>query len=111
MPDKLVVPPSEHNVRVRMIDSTSRFTIRAECFFQPSEPDQYFQVPNTSYLIEHEPSGRKIMFDLGVRKDYWNLPKVMLHRLSLDIIKDVRADFDLPSILTGSGVALEEICK
>lgn len=112
MPDKLIVPPSENTVRVRMIDSTARFTLRAESFFQPSQPGlQYYEVPDVAFMIEHEPSGRAVMFDLGVRKDYWNLPKVMLHRLSTEVISNVKVDRDVPDILRDNGIALEKICE
>lgn len=35
--------------------------------------------PSFSFLIEHE-SGRKLVFDLGVRKDYWNLSDYLVER-------------------------------
>ncbi|KEF52376.1 uncharacterized protein A1O9_11617 [Exophiala aquamarina CBS 119918] len=110
MPDKLTVPPSENTVRVRMIDSTARFTLQAESFFEPSQRGlQCYEVPDVAFLIDHEPSGRAVMFDLGVRKDYWNLPKVMLHRLSTDIISNVKIDSDVPDILLENGIMLEKI--
>ena len=31
-------------------------------------------VPSFSFLIEHPPTGRKFLFDLGVRKDPENFP-------------------------------------
>lgn len=51
--------------------------------------------PSYSFLIEHPPSGRKLLFDLGVRKDWENASPACVNMIkhistTLDIKKDVR---------------------
>lgn len=43
------------------------------------------EVPSFAFLIEHPPSGRKVLFDLGLRKDWENLsPAAVAMAKSLD---------------------------
>lgn len=63
-----------------------------------------------AFLIEHEPSGKKVMFDLGIRKDYWNLPVVLQKRLG-QMIPGLRVERDVTEILEEKGIGLRDICK
>ncbi|KIW17241.1 hypothetical protein PV08_04432 [Exophiala spinifera] len=102
-------PASQHTVRVRLIDTTSVLTIKAESFVKPASKGlDLLNVTNAAFLIEHEASNRKIMFDLGVRKDYWNLPPIIQKRLGI-IIPSLRVDTDIPTILQDNGISLGSI--
>lgn len=109
---KLELPVSQQIVRVRMVDTSCTLTIKSKSFVDPTLPGQEsLEVPDNSFLIEHEGSGQKLMFDLGIRKDYWNLPPVVLGRLSTGIaIPSLRVDRDVSEILVENSVPLEEIC-
>ena len=61
-----------------------------------------------AYLIEHEASGKKAMFDLGTRKDYWNSPPFTMRRIEA-AIPGVRIDADVTEILQDKGMKLSEI--
>lgn len=41
----------------------------------------YLDCPAFSFLIEHPSTGRKLLFDLGVRKDWENLPQSIVKRI------------------------------
>ncbi|RFU33662.1 hypothetical protein B7463_g2685, partial [Scytalidium lignicola] len=93
-PLDLKIPPSSKTVHVRVINTTSRIrNIPANRFFVPEiKGFQYLDCPAYSFLIEH-PSGRKLLFDLGVRKDWENLaPKVAdgVKRWKVTVQKGVR---------------------
>ena len=72
-PPDLKIPSSTTTVKVRIIDTTSHISgIKLAAFVQP--PIKGFEAlscPAFSFLIEH-PSNRKLLFDLGVRKDIEN---------------------------------------
>lgn len=106
------MPKSDTVVRVRIVDTKCLLTIKADSFVEPTRPLQdYFEVPDLAFLIEHEASGQKLMFDLGVRKDYWNLPAVVLGRLGGGVsIPSLKADKDATEILEESGIGLADIC-
>ncbi|RFU25954.1 hypothetical protein B7463_g10384, partial [Scytalidium lignicola] len=108
---QLHIPNSENIVRVRIVDTRCWFTIKAESFIEPAALGQeFFEVPDLAFLIEHEVSGKKLMFDLGVRKDYWNLPAVVLSRLGGGVsIPSLRVAQDATEVLEENGIGLAQI--
>lgn len=58
--------------------------------------------PAFSFLIEHD-SGKRIVFDLGVRKNWETLPTPLVKRIK-DLNWKVQAEEDVATILTDSGV-------
>ncbi|KAJ0423030.1 beta-lactamase-like protein [Aspergillus carlsbadensis] len=70
----LSLPTGSTAVDVGIIDSTARLTVPASHLLSPpTDLDGLtLTAPSYSFLIAH-PSGRKILFDLGLRKDWWNL--------------------------------------
>jgi glyoxylase-like metal-dependent hydrolase (beta-lactamase superfamily II) len=68
--------PSGASVKVQIIDTTSRITVPASAFMEPvvGEFEAIQGVPAFHFLVEQLSSGRKVLFDLGLRKDWQNLP-------------------------------------
>ncbi|TQN68606.1 Cytochrome P450 monooxygenase andK [Colletotrichum shisoi] len=70
------IPESDNIVRVKLIDTTTAMVGTAESFVQPVVPGhEVINFCSLAFLLENETLGKRAMFDLGVRKDYWNLPK------------------------------------
>ena len=70
------------------------------------------QCPAYSFLIEH-PSGRKLLYDLGTRKDWQSLPPMVLsllkqHDLSIEVEKNVAEILQDHGVLV-SGGAIEAL--
>jgi hypothetical protein len=102
-------PPSNAVVTVRMIDTTSVMKLYAEAFLDPVMPGhEIMTVIDLAFLIEHPKLGKKAMFDLGTRKDYWNSPPWTIRRIQA-AIPGVRIEKDVSEILLEGGVALEDI--
>ena len=82
-PPALNIPSSESIVNVRIINTTSRIkSIPYSVFVTPPyEGLDHLDCPAFSFLIEHQSSGRKLLFDLGVRKDWENLPSRIVSRI------------------------------
>ncbi|XXG93820.1 hypothetical protein Hte_000069 [Hypoxylon texense] len=100
-PPELNIPPSTSTVNVSIINTTG--TIRGldpQRFFEPKIPGHdYLAAPIYSFLIQHPTLNRTIVFDLGLRKDYWNWPPHFVQGLKangavLDVPKDVRDVLD-----------------
>jgi hypothetical protein len=86
-------------------------TVKAQSFVEPAQKGhEVLNLTAVAFLIEHEPSSRKILFDLGVRKDYWNLAPVIQKRLG-NIIPGLKVDRGVPEILEGNGTSLDSICR
>lgn len=83
-----------------VINTTSWISLPTKLFFEP--PIKGFDelsVPSYSFLVEH-PSGRKLLFDLGVRKDWGNLSPATLGMIGqirpaeIDVKKGVREQLE-----------------
>lgn len=99
-PPPLNIPPSTHTVKVSVIDSTSRLRIPMSPFLQPDytgHPD--LTGPCLVFLIEH-PHHKPILFDLGVRKDWHNLPQ---YQKWLDLKWNIFVKKDVATILKDHG--------
>ena len=109
-PPPLNIPDSKSTVNVHIINSTSRIKgIPCSMFMTPTYKGfDYLDVPAFCFLIENQSSGRKLLFDLGVRKDWENLPAPVVKR-----IKDggwtVTVEKGVAEILQDGGVAPEDI--
>ena len=108
----LDAPHSSTAVRISAIDTTL-WLVGVSCDIMYDPPIKGFdrvKCGTWSFLIEH-PSGRKLLYDLGCRKDWQNLPPALgLEKMvsegyipTLDIKKNVS------EILMGDGVNLEEV--
>lgn len=108
-PPDLKIPASSQTVQVRIINTTSRIQgIPTDRFFIPEVKGfPSLDCPAYSFLIEHS-SGRRLLFDLGISKDWQNYaPKIsnMIKNLGwkVTVEKDVR------EILEENGVSTKGI--
>lgn len=88
----LGLPNSDKTVNVRVIDSTARVHVPMASFVEnPLPGHETLHCPAFVFLVEH-PTGKKLLFDLGVRKDQDFPPvvaKAMKGRFTIDVEKDV----------------------
>ena len=109
-PPLLNIPDSNSTVNVHIINSTSH--IQGIAFSQFMTPPykglDYLDCPAFSFLIEHRSSGRKILFDLGVRKDWENLPATTRQHIKT-IGGTVTIEKGVAEILLEGGVAPKDI--
>ena len=105
----LTIPAADETVRVRMVDTTAAMVVNSKSFIEPvQEGHERLNLPVAAFLVEHRASGKKVMFDLGVRKDYWALPAMLQKRLGT-VIPALRIDRDATEILQDNGIALDQI--
>ncbi|KAI3397303.1 hypothetical protein diail_11035 [Diaporthe ilicicola] len=97
----LKIEHSAATVDVRIIDTTSWISGVPTSIFAESLIRGFdtLSAPSYSFLIEH-PSGRKLLFDLGVRKDWENFSPFTLNMIEstgpakLDVKKGVREQLE-----------------
>ncbi|KAH7034754.1 beta-lactamase-like protein [Microdochium trichocladiopsis] len=80
---KLNIPASSATVSVSIINSSGTLRgVRARRFIEPEIPGHdWLATPIFSFLVEHPTLDRSIVFDLGMRKDWWNWPPPLAERL------------------------------
>lgn len=77
LPD-LKIPSSNNTCTVRIIDSTAHGKGPAKLILSPHIPGHgNLEFPCFSFLVSNEAKGKNILFDIGIRKDYWNLAPVV----------------------------------
>ncbi|CAI7627100.1 hypothetical protein PCG10_002394 [Penicillium crustosum] len=105
------IPLSDNIVRVKLLDTTTYLTGKAFVFVDPVVPGhETFSFYDLAFFIENEAQGKKVMFDLGTRKDYWNLAPAVQRVFGADTVMDgIRVEKDVSEILEDGGVALESI--
>ncbi|EUC63998.1 N-acyl homoserine lactonase AttM [Rhizoctonia solani AG-3 Rhs1AP] len=109
-PPPLHIPHSENTVKLSIIDTTSRVKgPPTNAFFEPViKGFEAMDCPAYAFLIEHEQSNSKLVFDLGVSKYWRNGPPVIAKR-ALELGWDISAPKTVSEILTEHGVPLETI--
>lgn len=105
----LHIPPSETAVSVRIINTTAHITnVPYDLFVTPHiQGADTLSCPAYSFLIEH-PSSRKLLFDLGVRKDVDNLAPSIVSRMRQDNW-GAATEKDVREILEEDGVSPDDI--
>ncbi|KAI9700856.1 MAG: hypothetical protein M1836_002226 [Candelina mexicana] len=107
-PPPLKIPPSTSTVSVRIIDSTARIKLPTSLFVSPHiYGHDNILAPSYAFLVEH-PSGRKLLFDNGVRKDWQNYsPKI--RKLIEESGWEVCVEKNVVDILRDNGIQPESI--
>lgn len=100
----LNIPPSASTVKVSIINTTCDILCPASAFVKPKiKGQEYLNFPTFAFLIENVPQGKKILFDAGGRKDWWNLAKVY-EGLFKDKIPGVKIEKSVNEVLREGGV-------
>ncbi|KAG8779168.1 hypothetical protein FRC12_024602 [Ceratobasidium sp. 428] len=104
------IPPSDVTVKVSVIDTTTRVHgLPTSLFFVPLiGGNDTIHCPVYSFLIEHEPSGKKLVFDLGVSKTWRDGPPVISKKI-IENHWQVDVEKSVSEILTEHNVPLEQI--
>lgn len=103
------LPPGDTAVSVKMINPVNFGPAILKRFMAPDVPglETFSSSPSLSFLIEH-PSGRKLVWDLGIRKDYQNYsPKIAAYIPTTDY--DIKVTGSVADILAQHGVATADI--
>ncbi|TDZ32328.1 Cytochrome P450 monooxygenase andK [Colletotrichum spinosum] len=106
------IPESDNVVRVKLIDTTAAMVGQNTAFVSPVVPGhEVINFRALSFLLEHDGLGKKALFDLGVRKDYWNLPKAVQQGIIGEncTIFGMRVDKGIDEVLKEGGVDLNTI--
>ncbi|KAL7939227.1 beta-lactamase-like protein [Trichoderma chlorosporum] len=105
----LDVPPSMNTVRVRIIDATGNLALPAQFFFEPAgKGHELLNGTISCFLIENERLGKKAVFDLGLREDWWNLAPKARESLSQMVVA-IKVDTDVPEVLEKAGIPLDQV--
>ncbi|SCO88959.1 uncharacterized protein FRV6_13087 [Fusarium oxysporum] len=92
-----------------VIDTTCYLTVPADTLVEPAIPGhELMNFPTFSFLIQHETSGKQLLFDLGCRKDFWNLPEPIAKTIN-QRVPGIRVNNSVADILQAGGLDLSKI--
>ncbi|CAO2657469.1 Nn.00g035950.m01.CDS01 [Neocucurbitaria sp. VM-36] len=105
----LAFPASDKTVKVSLINPVNFGPAQIHRFMAPPVPglEQFKTSPSFSFLVEH-PSGRKIVFDLGIRKDHQHYSKKIADYLPTTNY-DIQVSKNVIDILREEGVNSDDI--
>lgn len=106
------IPFSNATVSVKAFNvvSPGNVTGLASDFFEPVLPGlEPFHIPVYSFLIEHRESGKRVMFDLGIRSDPENLAPAAFDLISSGAVQLPPSFEDIVERLTNGGIPLQSI--
>ncbi|KAF2015108.1 Metallo-hydrolase/oxidoreductase [Aaosphaeria arxii CBS 175.79] len=105
----LNIPPSTNTVRVRAIDALTKMSVSTAAFITPVLPHHtILNLTTTTFILEHAPSKKTILFDAGARPDFENFSPRIKARLDVNV-RGLRVDADVLGILQSAGVPLSSI--
>jgi hypothetical protein len=100
------LPSSKDTVSVRMIDVFHR-GFPQELFFEPNvSVAPLVPLAGWAFMLEHARTGRRVMFDLGVRQDFENLAPAVVEQFG-DLSWNVGED--VPTQLVKNSIPLHSI--
>ncbi|KAL4881664.1 beta-lactamase-like protein [Aspergillus karnatakaensis] len=110
-PPQLDIPESTSTVTLQALDTTLQLYVRAENFLNPVIPGhEAWNCPAMAFLITHPQMGRKVLFDAGARKDYWNYSPVTTDRFAKGVnVKGLKIDMGVHEVLTAAGIELDSL--
>lgn len=108
-PSPIQLPPGEVVVRVSMMSPAVFGPVVLERFVAPAVPglDTLGAIPSLCFLLEH-PTGRKLVWDLAIRKDYHNYaPDIAAYIPTTNYT--IHAPQNVADILQDNGVDLHHV--
>jgi hypothetical protein len=105
---KMNFPASDSVVKVSIINTTSYLSMPVAAMMEPRVADfDRMEIPCFSFLVEHS-SGRKVLFDLGIRKDWQNSTPHMLEFMK-KMDAPISVEKDVAQILTENGLPPKDV--
>jgi hypothetical protein len=103
------IPDSNVTVTVKLINSVNFGPAIIKRFMAPPVPglETFKTSPSLSFFIEH-PSGRRLVFDLGIRKDYQNYSASIAEYLPTTNY-NIQVEKNVADILEDEGIELSSI--
>lgn len=105
----LNIPVSSNVVQVKAIDATTNIWCRSEQILKPViAGHERLNLPTMCFLIENKQSTKRVLFDCGSRKDYWNLAPVVKKNF-IALTPGLRIDKSVDETLVDAGIPLESL--
>ncbi|KAM5543136.1 hypothetical protein V8D89_003010 [Ganoderma adspersum] len=76
-----------------------------------AEDDEFITLPVLSFLVRHHTNNDTLLFDLGLRKDWENLPPGLVHHVTDKLKFELNVPLDIVDSLAKGGIKPSDIKK
>ncbi|KAF1984629.1 Metallo-hydrolase/oxidoreductase [Aulographum hederae CBS 113979] len=105
----LDIPDQGSTCGLSVVDTTCSLTAPSNTLVEPPiSGHELMNFPVFAFLIKHSTSGRQLLFDLGCKKDFWNLPPPIADVIDAKV-PGIRVDRDFVDVLVDGGVDVHSI--
>lgn len=105
----LNIPNSFSTVSVQCINTTTNVVVPASGYVETQIPGhEKFSLPTFAFLITHQDNDRRVLFDMGSRKDWWNMAPGAVNIVETALL-GLQVEKNVDEILTAHGVDLKSI--
>lgn len=110
--DSLLVPmptneltPITNTCKLWAINTTCDIVCRSTSFMEPEkEGHEKLNLPTYAFYIHNTRLDRRVLFDNGSRRDWWNVPPAVLNGIQNKSVSGFAVQRDVHEILTAGGV-------
>lgn len=103
------LPRGSISCSVAAVNTTCYLTVPGDTLVEPAiRGHEFMNFPTIAFLITHSPTGRRLMFDLGCRKDFWNLPSIISTTID-EKVPGIKVEKNVSDVLRDGGISLESL--
>ncbi|PSN68629.1 Metallo-hydrolase/oxidoreductase [Corynespora cassiicola Philippines] len=102
--------PQEGNTCVLcIVDTTCKLTVPSNTLVEPAIPGhEFMNFPTFAFLISNKASGQQVLYDLGCKKEFWDLPGPTAEAINTRV-PGIRVDKNLVEVLEEGGVEVSKL--
>lgn len=98
-------PPSSNSCEIYLINTTTDLLVQTSALIEPEiKGHEFLNLPTFAFLIYNARLKKRLLFDMGSRKDWWNLPPVVTTAIQGKGVPGIRIVKDIDEILSDGGV-------
>ncbi|KAL1984112.1 hypothetical protein VTN96DRAFT_9612 [Rasamsonia emersonii] len=101
----LNAPASSNTCELWAIDATTDILVPTVSLIEPEiKGHEFLNLPTFAFYIHNPRLNKRVLFDNGARKDWWNVPPRVFHNLKTKGVAGIRTTYDVYDILAAGGV-------
>lgn len=99
------MPVSSNTCQLALIDTTCDIVINTTALLEPEiRGHELLNLPTFAFYIYNPRQDKRVLFDMGARSDWWNLPPAVVSAIRAKGIVGLRITKDVDQVLAAGGV-------
>lgn len=99
------IPPSSNTCELFLIDTTTDILVESAALIEPEiKGHEFLNLPTFAFYIHNARLDQRVLFDMGSRKDWWNLPPSVVSSFEGKGVPGIRVTKNIDEILSAGGI-------